>query len=99
MADKIITIDKDKYDALREATQWYDAMPSSLNNVVGDRFHENIDEFQTECIYSNREEIVAEEAGYISHMEMRGIHLYVGVNLYTDGDADEEVSYMVLPKE
>jgi hypothetical protein len=95
MSDKIITIDKDKYDALRAATQWYDAMPSSLNNVVGDRFHENISDFQHESLPPN---IIDDEVGYVAFVEMRGIHLYVG-NLYTDDDADEAVSYMILPNE
>lgn len=80
-----IAIEKEMYDQLIAVTKWYDAMPDAPYFGAGDRFHENVSDFQHSCIPDDFEV----EGMYASHFELDGDELFVAYG-YEEPKSEEE---------
>ncbi len=75
---KEIVIKASLFEELIAVSLWYNAMPSATPNFyAGDRFHENIFEFQAACISDDGYAIGTDDNRYLSHFEIQDGKLVV----------------------
>lgn len=90
---KQFAIPADERKELVEITVWYDNMPGCLNEVVGDRFGENVEQHR-QSILEKLEEILEPTNYWISTFEVEGDKLFVVISNGTDG---EDHSIEIVP--
>lgn len=83
-----------KLDLLLAVTLWYGNMPPSEEFRPGDRFHENVNDFQM----SHLPDHPFFETGFCSHFEVRGgvVYAALGQDPRPEG-LDEEDPYIYVP--
>jgi hypothetical protein len=91
-----IALDKDVYDELLAVTVWCDAAPNTPNfvEVAGDRFFNNVREFQLNCIPDDAFDF---DKYYIINFEVDGDELYVLLGNDETGE-ELETPVKVVPK-
>lgn len=86
---KTILLDKEVYDAVFQISKWYSDMPTTELFEAGDRFHENVADFQHRYMPEF-------ENMYLSHVEFDGVLIAV----YCDESGKDDIyhSYTVVSK-
>jgi hypothetical protein len=87
---KTIAIKKSVYDQLMAVSKWYAAYPSHTNFAAGDRFHENVAEFQHAC-FDDPAELT--DTQYFSHVELDGDKFIVAYGGDEALNKDDEALY------
>lgn len=85
----------DKLAELMAVTAWYENMPSFVESMfhAGDRFHENVNEFQM----SHLPDHPFFENGFCSHFEIRDGTLCAALDQDPWWDRDEQDPYIYIP--
>jgi len=93
---KEITIEKSLFDQLMAVSVWYAAIPTTPDFYIGDRFHENVSDFQHSCIPDG---VVAENM-FISHFELTNGELIAafGYHQFDGATEDQFVLYKIVSK-
>lgn len=81
------SITAENFTILKEAMEWYDAMPSGIADACGDRFHENMFDLQMNLL---SDLLYDEDEYYLSHIELSGGKILVQFGLQNQPATDDE---------
>lgn len=80
MSFQDVTLVGEDYTKLLTALMWYDAMPNHLNEVVGDSFSQNLEEYVKEAVVG----LKLADSQWIQRLEV--IDGIIWIHIYDEGD-------------
>lgn len=83
--------DREAFANLLEAVKWYDAMPTCLDDAVGDRFHEDINDHINESLPTVPE--LDDDEYYMESTSVVGDTIVINIALSEDGTDSHTITF------